>query len=167
MTAAQVFSHLDIELIKSGQRQRGWKWFYHRFVLAQYQGQPEKGPAARETSEKVNLNIFKLLRPLKSFQLWSGGGGGWAFMRKCTGDHALAFVFWWRRRWLSWAGCSCRPQIILFAILKFKVLSQVQLTSGLGRTLKHERQMKAAEMAIMQVGRSSKQMVLHSAMLTA
>ena len=76
MTAAQVFSHLDIELIKSGQRQRGWKWFYPRFVLAQYQGQPEKGPAARETSEKVNLNIFKLLRPLKSFQLWSGGGGG-------------------------------------------------------------------------------------------
>ena len=55
MTAAQVFSHLDIELIKSGQRQRGWKWFSPRFVLAQYQGQPEKGPAARETSEKVNL----------------------------------------------------------------------------------------------------------------
>ena len=45
-------------------------------MLAQYQGQPEEGPAARETSEKVNLRYIQTIKTGEEIQVvkWRGGG---------------------------------------------------------------------------------------------
>ena len=38
-------------------------------MLAQYQGQPKEGPAARETSEKVNLRYIQTIKTGEEIQV--------------------------------------------------------------------------------------------------